>query len=104
MRSIASIVLLVFVTTLLSACGFAGSAPVQPGHPPGFFVGVWHGLLAPWTLILRAFLPIKMYEVPNSGWLYDFGFLIGITGSMPIGWAAAIVALLVHTKVIPASA
>jgi hypothetical protein len=45
-----------------------------------------------------------MYETPNSGWFYDCGFLLGVTGSMPIGWAAAIVALLVHAKVIPASA
>jgi hypothetical protein len=57
---------------------------------------VWHGLLAPWTLILRFFLDIKMYAVPNTGWLYDLGFLIGAAFSIPVGWIAAIIALLVH--------
>ena len=30
-------------------------------------MGVWHGLLAPWTLVIRIFADIQMYAVPNSG-------------------------------------
>lgn len=55
-----------------------------------------HGLLAPWTLILRLFLAIKMYAEPNTGWFYDLGFLIGIVFSIPVGWIAAIIAVIVH--------
>jgi hypothetical protein len=96
MRAIASIVILVFVAALPGACGFVGTAPISPADPPGLFLGIWHGLLAPWTLILRAFLDIKMYAVPNNGWFYDAGFLLGVTGSIPIGWAAAIIAVVAH--------
>jgi len=81
---------------LLAACGFVGTEPISSWDPPGFFSGVWHGLLAPWTLILRLFLEIKMYAVPNTGWFYDLGFLIGIVFSIPVGWIAAIIALIVH--------
>jgi hypothetical protein len=37
-----------------------------------------------------------MYDVSNSGWWYDAGFLLGIMGSIPIGWIAALIALAQH--------
>ena len=89
-------VLIVLIPIIFVACGFVGSEPISTWDPPGFLYGVWHGLLAPWTLVVRFFLPIKMYAVPNSGWFYDLGFLIGVTGSIPVGWMAAIIALLAH--------
>jgi hypothetical protein len=46
--------------------------------------------------LLRAFLDIRMYAVPNSGWWYDAGFLLGIAGSMPLGWIAALIAIAEH--------
>ncbi len=75
----------------VSACGFAEHQAGYVYQAPGFFHGVWHGLLAPWTLLIRALLDIQMYAIPNSGWFYDAGFLIGILGSLPIGWLAAII-------------
>ena len=62
---------------LVAGCGFATTVH-SAYDPPGFFYGVWHGLLAPWTLILRLFFDIKMYAFPNTGWFYDFGFLNGV--------------------------
>lgn len=65
--------------------------------PPGFFSAIWHGLLAPYSLIARWFLDgVVMYAIPNSGWFYDFGFLIGVAGSIPIGWIAAILSSIAH--------
>ena len=65
--------------------------------PPGFFSGTWHGLLAPYSLVARWFMDDgAMYAVPNTGWFYDAGFLIGIVGSIPIGWAAAIISTIGH--------
>jgi hypothetical protein len=41
--------------------------------------GLWHGLIAPLTLLLSFFSPdIQMYEVHNSGGEYNLGFLIGV--------------------------
>ncbi|MBM4436209.1 MAG: hypothetical protein FJ029_03020 [Actinobacteria bacterium] len=91
-----SVFLFLTLTFAVVACGFVGSEPISAWDPPGFFHGVWHGLLAPWTLIVRFFLPIKMYAVPNSGWFYDCGFLIGVFSSIPVGWMAAIIAILIH--------
>lgn len=62
---------------------------------PGFFSGIWHGLLAPYSLIARWFFTdVGMYAIPNSGWFYDFGFLLGVFGSFPIGWLAAIISTI----------
>ena len=85
---------LVLLLTVAS-CGFATTG-YGAYELPGFFLGLWHGLLAPWTLILRLFLDFKMYAVPNIGWFYDLGFLIGIVFSIPVGWMTAIIALVAH--------
>ena len=40
--------------------------------------GLWHGIIAPITLIISFFNPdIQMYEVHNSGSEYNLGFLLG---------------------------
>ena len=42
--------------------------------------GLWHGFIAPITLVLSFFnTDIQMYEVHNAGSEYDLGFLIGVT-------------------------
>ncbi|MEN9390678.1 MAG: hypothetical protein RLZZ283_778 [Candidatus Parcubacteria bacterium] len=65
--------------------------------PAGFWSGIWHGLLAPWSLIARWFIDgVEMYALYNTGWFYDFGFLIGVGGSFPVGWIAAIISVLLH--------
>jgi len=41
--------------------------------------GLWHGLIAPLTLLLSFFNPqVQMYEVHNSGSDYSLGFLLGV--------------------------
>jgi len=86
----------VLLLLLLAACGFVGTEPITAWDPPSFFFGVWHGLLAPWTLILRLFMEIRTYAIPNTGWFYDCGFVIGVLFSIPVGWVAAIIAIVVH--------
>ncbi|NMA96428.1 MAG: hypothetical protein GX974_10345 [Clostridiales bacterium] len=45
----------------------------------GFISGVWHGWIAPISLILGFFdKNVRVYEVFNKGWGYDFGFYIAI--------------------------
>lgn len=40
--------------------------------------GLWHGIIAPATLIVSFFnSDVRMYEVHNAGSEYDFGFFIG---------------------------
>lgn len=41
--------------------------------------GLWHGIIAPATLLVSFFSPnVRMYEVHNSGSDYDIGFLLGV--------------------------
>ena len=41
--------------------------------------GLWHGIIAPITLIISFFnSDVHMYEVHNAGSEYDLGFLIGL--------------------------
>ncbi len=48
-------------------------------EPAGFWVGLWHGLIAPFVFIVSFFnTNIRIYETNNNGKWYDFGFLIGV--------------------------
>jgi hypothetical protein len=45
----------------------------------GVAQGLWHGLIAPVTLVLSFFNEsIQMYEVHNNGNEYNLGFLFGV--------------------------
>lgn len=77
----------------LSACTFAGDSSTLTAGTPGFLMGLWHGLVAPLSLIARFFLDIEMYALPNSGVTYDLGFLIGIVGAIPVGWLATLISV-----------
>lgn len=42
--------------------------------------GLWHGIIAPVTLVFSFFDDnIRMYEVHNAGSEYDLGFFLGVT-------------------------
>lgn len=49
--------------------------------PDGFWMGLWHGTIAPVTFIVSLFSDsVEMYSVNNNGGWYNFGFLLGIGG------------------------
>jgi len=51
--------------------------------PAGFFAGCWHGLILPITWVVSWFVPgVRVYETNNNGGWYEFGFVLGITGSI----------------------
>lgn len=52
---------------------------------PGFFSGLFHGIVMPFSLIAEIFSDnIRIYAFPNSGGMYDFGFFLGACS-----WAGA---------------
>ncbi len=52
--------------------------PNEKGKIAGFWKGLWHGLIAPITFIISIFSKsVRFYEVHNSGFWYNFGFVLG---------------------------
>ena len=53
--------------------------PAENGAVAGVFQGLWHGIIAPVTLIMSFFNEsVQMYEVHNNGREYNLGFLLGV--------------------------
>lgn len=75
------IILLIMILVIISLTGCFPGEKVVGDEPDGFFSGVIHGWLAPLSLILSWFKDdVRMYEVVNTGFWYDFGFYISIIG------------------------
>jgi hypothetical protein len=72
------LLLVCVVAAMLSGC-IPGDGKYTPNHPAGFFSGIWHGWLAPISLIIGIFdKNIRVYEQINTGWWYDFGYYMAI--------------------------
>ena len=70
----------VIILLIIAACAPGGGSST-PEDPAGFFMGIWHGWIAPISLIVSIFNDsIRVYEVYNTGWWYDFGFYIAVIG------------------------
>ncbi len=74
------IVTLSLFASVLVLTGCANQPPPSSSYAaPGFFYGLFHGIIAPFSFIVSLFVDnIRMYAWPNSGRWYDFGFVIGI--------------------------
>jgi len=66
--------------SLMLATGcMPGTDMYSSSRPAGFFSGVWHGWIAPLSLIAGLFRgAIRVYEADNTGWWYDFGFYMAV--------------------------
>lgn len=66
----------------LAAAGPNSKYKLPGAAPAGFWAGFWHGLICPITFIISLFTPnVRIYETNNKGVLYDFGFVLGASGS-----------------------
>ena len=53
--------------------------PDANGRVARAVAGLWHGIIAPVTLVISFFnSDVQMYEVHNAGSEYDLGFLLGL--------------------------
>ncbi|NLW22720.1 MAG: hypothetical protein GXY88_05655 [Tissierellia bacterium] len=70
--------LLALLPILLTGC-MPGDEKYTLTSPAGFLSGIWHGWIAPLSLIRSIFNPnIGIYEPINTGWWYDFGFYMAV--------------------------
>jgi hypothetical protein len=69
---------LLFIALLAVGC-VPGDGAAHPHHLAGFWGGIWHGWIAPVSLIWGFFnRAIRIYEPYNTGWWYDLGFYMAI--------------------------
>lgn len=62
----------------LAACARQAGTAVEAGAP-GFLHGVLHGFIFPFAFIASLFMDdVAVYQVPNNGGWYDFGYFVGI--------------------------
>jgi hypothetical protein len=77
--------ILVLIVLLVAALVLSGCTP-GGGHfsdnaPAGFFWGIWHGWIAPVSLLIGLFDDTtRIYEPNNTGWFYDLGFYLAVVG------------------------
>lgn len=78
MKKIILILLIAVLVFSLSAC-LPDEGERERDRRANFLVGIWHGWLAPISLIVGIFRPgVRVYETFNTGWWYDFGFYIAV--------------------------
>ncbi len=81
----------ILVLVLVALLILVGCAPgndrwdpyISPGNQAGFWAGVWHGIIIVVTFVVSLFTrDVGLYEVNNTGWPYNLGFLIGLMCSL----------------------
>jgi len=85
MTRIAKIMFLLLLAGVLLALGCAAGSNPEVGTPTddgtiaGFWLGLWHGFILFFTFIISLFNQnVGIYEVHNSGWAYNLGYLLGV--------------------------
>lgn len=73
--------ILIALGALVLGLGCAQAIDVQSfvdAEPYGFWNGLWHGFIAPFTFFISLFKEdVAIYAVNNNGGWYDFGFVLG---------------------------
>lgn len=61
----------------IAGCASQPELSSYPNSPPGFFTGILHGFIILFSFIGSIFIDVRIYAFPNSGVMYDFGYIIG---------------------------
>ncbi|NQT58802.1 MAG: hypothetical protein HQ557_07455 [Bacteroidetes bacterium] len=80
MKKLFLLILIVLLVIFLTGC-LPDISMDQQESQAGFFLGIWHGWIAPVSLIASIFNKnITIFEYNNTGFWYGFGFYIAILG------------------------
>lgn len=78
-RWVIALLLLVLISGCAPGVNPDVGTPDAAGVVAGFWLGLWHGIIAPVTFVISLFVEdVNIYEVHNSGNWYDAGFMLGI--------------------------
>lgn len=78
-RVLIAVAVVAAFSLLLAGC-MPGDGAATPSKPAGFFWGIWHGWIAPFSLIGEIFFNrgLHIYESYNTGWSYDLGYYMAV--------------------------
>ena len=82
MKTLFAVILISMMMLAISGCA-AGpnelvNIPDEEGEVAGFWQGLWHGFVSPFTFLISLFSDtVHIYEIHNNGGWYNFGFLFG---------------------------
>jgi hypothetical protein len=86
-RPVLRLLMIMAITLALATCA---TQPKPVAYdPPGFFSGLLHGFLILFSFIASLFTDVRIYNFPNSGVWYDFGYLIGASAFLGGSGAAS---------------
>jgi hypothetical protein len=75
---VAAVVLLLTLTSCAPGPNVQEGVPAHGGEVAGFWLGLWHGIIAPITFVISLFNDnVNIYEIHNNGNWYNFGFVLG---------------------------
>ena len=67
------------LSCLSHLCVATQEAHTVAANAPGFWQGLWQGIIFPLAWIVSLFTDsVAVYSVPNDGGWYNFGFFLGI--------------------------
>ena len=81
--SLTLVVLALLLLNTLAGCApgsnqSAGTAR-EHGAVAEFWLGLWHGFIAPFVLLVSLFKSnLTIYDIHNNGLWYNFGYLLGV--------------------------
>ena len=85
MKKIIFLLFAIFTVMILTGCADSNFVAQQSYGKYGFFSGFWHGCVIFFSIIGSLFSSdIGIYAVNNTGWWYDFGFVLGLAFGLPI--------------------
>jgi len=95
MKRISILLVLVLAALVVGACTAGPSelrnVPDEDGEVAGFWKGLWHGFISPFTFIVSLFKDnVQVFEVHNNGNWYVFGFLFGASAIFGGGSGGAV--------------
>lgn len=70
---------IMLVLTLSGCADHVQFAAAATREPVGFWYGLWHGMILPFSWFLSLFMDdVAVYAIYNNGGWYDFGFFLGV--------------------------
>lgn len=75
-----SVVPILVLTFVVAGCAHQYD-PAQQVEPYGFFSGLWHGLISPFSIIFTKVFNVSSIDIigkPNTGSGYESGFGFGV--------------------------